>query len=129
MEPKIFSHKQKKLLAKKISDIEKKHHILNICEIIKNDSSHKEVTENNNGVFMHFQNLNNETYIKIEQYIENISITNASSTPLSSDDVYTPYSYDEYNIQPNSSSKIKYSNKEKNIIKRKRYDQLLEDSS
>lgn len=128
-EIKKFSHKQKKLLAKRISELEKKNDVLKVCEIIKSDptlaNSCEGITENSNGVFMYFQNLSDATYLGIEEYINNIIV------PVSSDENknYIPYAHDEYSLQPNMGLKLKYSNKEKNLLKRRRYDQSLEEES
>jgi hypothetical protein len=126
MSTKTFTREQKKNLANKISDVENKKDIINICKLIKDDKSfdHKTgVAENDNGVFMYFHKLENETYAKIEKYIN--AMNDKIISEISSEEVknYVPYIQDEYELTPDNGQKMKYSNKEKTLLKRQRYDQ------
>ena len=120
----IFPHKRKEKLAAKISKIKRKKDLVKIFEIIREDSS--TVTENNNGMFMYFHNLKYETYIKLEKYISQTNQQNYSTSTNSEESThkkeYKPYTIDDFPSQQNFSPKLKYSNKEKNLIKRQQYD-------
>lgn len=124
----MYTHKQKKVLANKISQIESVTDIAVICQIIKNDGSFdykKSVTQNNNGIFMYFHNLEDETYNNLEKYI--IGITKTSEYSSEDRKCYTPYNYDEFELSPSDGKKMKYSNKEKSLLKRQRYEQESEE--
>ncbi len=122
----IYSHEKKKKLAERISKLKKKEDMVKILEIIYQDN--KDITENQNGLFMFFHNLNNVTYCKIEAYLKSSTIKKSSEVDeTASEKEYTPYDTNEFPDQDTLSPKLKYSNREKNIIKRQRYDIQLSD--
>ena len=124
-----FSHERKKKLAEKLSNIRNQKDLVNIFEIICSENPN--ISENNNGMFMLFNNFNNETYYKLEKYISIIQNRKTDKTLSNNSEEhsdkmkYTPYSHDEFPDQAQLSPKLKYSNKEKNIIKRQRYDTFM----
>ena len=83
--------------------------------------------ENNNGVFMFFHKLKNETYIKIDDELKKISASKKSNTESDNSEnrKYTPYAADEFPSQKGISPKLKFSNREKSLIKRRRYDKNI----
>jgi len=122
-----YTHNDKKRLADKISTIKKKEYLFRILNIIKDETN--SITSNNNGLFMYFHNLSDITYDKISDIIEEydseydcldkeykIFVTKAS---------YKPYSTDDLPSQTTMSPKLKYSNKERNLLKRKHYDSRI----
>jgi predicted nucleotide-binding protein len=131
----MYSHEKKKKLADKISKIKRKETLVKIFEIIYSDN--KEITENNNGLFMFFHKLKDSTYEKIEAYLKSLSDKNkstAATTTTTSSETdsspdkkksFVPYTKDEFPAQEGMSPKLKFSNKEKNLIKRKRYDKTV----
>jgi len=120
-----YTHEQKEKLARRISKIKNKQKLIDILKIIQKDASYDGMTENNNGIFMLFHKLSNDTYFKIEKYLKkNFNIT--------SDDQFTDsqsINIDSYtnDFDLDNQSKFKYSNKEKCIIKRKLYNNALND--
>jgi len=126
----IYTHKKKEKLAHKISKIKNKKKLVKIFEIIQEEK--KEITENNNGMFTYFHDLSTKAYIKIVAYINKLhkksidyidSIT--SDDTMSDKKEYKPYSTDDFPSQNGLSPKLKYSNKEKNLIKRRHYDKSI----
>jgi len=65
-----YDYDKKMDIVKKISKIKKKEYLIHIFKIITQDN--KDYTENNNGIFIFFHNLSDETYDKIETYINYI---------------------------------------------------------
>jgi hypothetical protein len=131
-----YSHEQKEKLARKINKIKNKQKLIDILKIIQKDELYGGITENDNGLFMLFHKLNDETYFKIEKILKkNIKTTsdNPNTEPYTdsahtesyNENTITSYSADNY--QFDNQSRLKYSNKEKNIIKRKLYDDALND--
>ena len=122
-----YSYEKKKRLADKISKIKKKDDMVKILEIIYENN--KNITENQNGLFMLFHNLDDSTYHKLDAYLRSISKKRGSTGSITSDSIsekkeYKSYIDDEFeNNRLNPS--LKYSNKEKNLIKRNRYDNLI----
>lgn len=121
----VYSYEKKKKLADRISKLKRKQDMVNILEIIYQDN--KDITENQNGLFMFFHNLDNSTYYKIENYLK--TLVKKKSEDTTSDKEYTSYEKSEFPDQETLSPKLKYSNKEKNIIKRQRYEDKLNSES
>lgn len=127
-----YTHEEKEELARKISKIKTKKHLETIRDIIIGSNPNLSMTNNANGLFMCFHNLTQVTYKKLNKFIKETKDTTTSATkPLSeiSEPVseYVPYSCNEYPYEGNS--KLRYSNREKNIIKRKLYDTALNNDS
>lgn len=108
-----YTLEKKKQLARKISKIKDTEIYREIFRIIQKDNS--DYTENKNGVLVNFNGLSDSTYKLIENIINN-NINNNSDS-FSTD--YVSYSNDD----DDAIDKYKLSNKEKNIIKRKSYEQ------
>ena len=122
-----YTYEQKEKLARRISKIKNKQKLIDILKIIQKDSSYDGMTENNNGIFMLFHKLRNETYYKIEKYLKknfNTTSDEPFTDSLSVNNIEISYSND---FDLDNQSKFKYSNKEKCIIKRKLYDNALND--
>ncbi len=142
-----YTHDQKKRLAKEIQKLRRKEDIASIFKIIYEEN--KSITENNSGLFMFFHTLSNPTYYKIEKYLRRIkkrrlqmnesvtspennnttlstlSVTSDTYSEQDSEKVYSSYNNDDLVAQDAISPKLKYSNKEKSLIKRKRYDKNI----
>lgn len=125
-----YAHKKKIKLANKIGKIKKKSDYIQIYGIIGNDAN---AVENSSGLHMFFHKLTNDTYYKIEEKLKEFkrrdSDLNTIDT-LSSDNYtdrkeYKPYVEDEFPSQKDISPKLKFSNKEKSIIKRRRYNKNI----
>lgn len=117
MEP--YSYEKKKRMAETISKL-KKNDMREILKIIYEDN--KNITENQNGLFMLFNKLDNTTYCKIDNYLKLIKKkknNNQTTSENKTQDENSSVEHDQ--LDP----KLKYSNKEKNIIKRQRYDSQL----
>jgi hypothetical protein len=114
-----YSYEKKKRMAETISKL-KKNNMREILKIIYEDN--KNITENQNGLFMLFNKLDNGTYCKIDNYLKSIKKKKYNTQSTSENKTYDENSSIEYDqLDP----KLKYSNKEKNIIKRQRYDSQL----
>ena len=125
-----YSHERKKKLANKISKITNKKDQVKLFEIIYTDN--KSITENNNGLFMFFHKMSNETYIKLEKELRRINKKKKYYSDSINSDTYStekreykPYTQDDFPAQKGISPKLKYSNKEKNLLKRHRYDKNI----
>lgn len=129
---KEYTYNKIQRLANKISKIKRKRTLVRIYEIIIETPGNDNVcsTQNNNGLFMYFHKLNEETYRAIENYLTLLDKKKSCDiNPISSEDnvfeKYTPYSQDDFPTQKGIGLKLKYSNREKNIIKRRRYDKNI----
>ena len=65
-----YDHNKKAELVRRINKIKKKEYLINIFNIIT--ASSKDYTENTNGVFIFFHNLEDDVYEKLESYVNNI---------------------------------------------------------
>ena len=130
-----YTTEDKEKLARKIGLIKNKEYLIKIGKIIMSDKKCQGFTSNNNGSFTYFHKLNDSTYAKIDKYLNNIrrkKIDKTKSETLSENTSaldYQPYSQEEYQPESEFTTKLKYSNKEKNIIKRKMYDKAVCESN
>jgi len=125
MELKTFSHDDKIKMIEKIKMITDKKILVKLFSIIYQEI--KSVTHNDNGFFIFFHKLSNETYQQVDDELNSIFKKPTSEFDDSQSDkkTYTPYTIDEFPSQNGISPKLKFSNKEKNIIKRRRYDKNI----
>ena len=65
-----FDHVKKMEIKKKIEKIKKKEYLIDIFKIITSHT--QDYSENNNGVFIFFHDLSDETYEKVDNYVNNI---------------------------------------------------------
>lgn len=126
----IYTHKMKQKLADRISKVKNKNDMINIVKIIHEDN--KNISENQNGIFMLFDSLSNDTYIQLNEYLNSISTAKKRTRPAKIE--YKSYGSNnysnedsiDYQINDQFDSKLKYSNTEKSIIKRNMYNQKYE---
>jgi hypothetical protein len=124
---KIYTTKHKQKLADKISKLKNKNDLVHIAEIICKENP--SITENSNGVLMLFHKFSNETYAAIELHLkiiqerDNLTIDSDSCATPKSD--YHQYEQEDFPCQDGISPKLKLSNKEKSVIKKKRYDSSI----
>lgn len=116
---------KKKKLAKRINElrtIEEKKTVYNIIQTSENIDTR----ESNNKILLLFNKLSDTTYQKIEKYLDKLDKKrlDTDGNTINTDD-YVPYAKDEFPSQKDFSPKLKYSNKERNLIKRKRFDEKL----
>lgn len=137
---KKFTIDQKKALKQKIDDVIKskqgKKHSEKISyviyKIIKECNPKIEVTSNSSGALLFFHNLSDNTYIKLDEYLNSldkeelkrIKNTITRNSEILNTEMMTSENYTE----TLEDSRFKLSNKEKNIIKRKEYEKELEGS-
>ena len=129
-----YDHNKKLDLANKINKIKKKEYLVNIFKIITTSS--KEFTENTNGVFVFFHNLDDETYEKLESYVNHIyklhkkknSFKNILSSDISDSIINFSETIETDAIEKESDTDDmtkELSNKEKIIMRRKKYEEYL----
>lgn len=129
-----YTTEEKEKLARKIGLIKNKEHLIKIGKIIMADKKCQGFTSNNNGSFTYFHILSDSTYSKIEKFINKIrkkKLDKTKSDTFSETATfdYQPYSQEEYQPENEFNTKLKYSNKEKNLIKRKLYDKAISESN
>ena len=119
-----YDYSKKTMLVKKINKIKKKEYLLNIFKIII--KYNKEFSENNNGIFIFFHNLTDETYEKLEMYVNYIyklhfknNNSELSDTIKNSDIISTLENKKEILLSNN------LSNKEKSLLRRKKYEEYI----
>ena len=119
---KKYDYAKKIELVKKINKIKKKEYLINIFKIILLHS--KDYTENNNGVFIFFHNLSDDTYEQIENYVNLIYKMHKKSTDFLN--TYTSELSDNNYFNSDTIEIDKQlSNKEKMIMRRKKYEEYL----
>lgn len=126
-----YEHDDVKKLEHMIRKIHDKNKLICIFNIIKKHNPKLIVTENDNGIFLKFSNLNTQTYIELEAYLKKIFDRKRLLTEQSESfkSCYTPYSQDDTFCDQKISAKLKFSNKEKTLIKRKLYDKTIKENN
>ena len=120
-----FDHAKKMELVKKINKIKKKEYLIDIFKILTTETN--DYSDNNNGVFIFFHNLSDDTYEKVETYVNNIYKLHKQIN--TSANIYNSELSD---INQNISETIEISNNDKNlsnkekmIMRRKKYEEYL----
>lgn len=124
----IYTHERKKKLAEKLSKIKNKNDMNLVLEILR--KANPNVSGNDNGIFLFFHKFDDATYASLEAVLKNSnknSIKNTSDT--NTEGQYISYAPNEFPDETQLESKLKYSNREKNIIKRQRYDDNTSDNT
>jgi hypothetical protein len=125
-----YDYSKKLQLVRKINKIKKKDYLLNIFKIILKDN--KDFSENNNGVFIFFHNLTDETYEKLEMYVNYIfklhqKNTNSElSDSIKNSDIISSIAMGAINDNKKEihvSGNL--SNKEKSLLRRKKYEEYI----
>lgn len=119
-----YSKIKKEILRDRIEKIKNAYTLTQIYYIIKKYESEvvENATTNQNGVHMFFHNLHYDTYIKLDKFVQQIEKKQRNNLieAMSSEDHYrNSYSCDS---SDQMIPKLKYSNKEKIIIRRGEYE-------
>ena len=112
-------------LVKKINKIKKKEYLIEIFKILTSETN--DYSDNNNGVFIFFHNLSDDTYEKVESYVNNIyklhKQINTSANIFNSELSDINQNISETIEISNNDKNL--SNKEKMIMRRKKYEEYL----
>lgn len=106
-----INHQEKKQIALRIEKLNNKKYFREIFKIIHIDNS--KYTTNDNGVYINLNILSDNTINKIKKYLDDVD-KNKNIIPVPAE--YIPYYSDDSNHI--TSSDIKLSNYEKNILKK-----------
>lgn len=113
-----------KKLAKRINRLNDKIHQVAIINIIKTMNPDIAITENENGILIKFNSLTQETYSKISNYLhKNVQKKTDEESDIPTTSEYVPYSPDD---AATPYDKYKLSNREKTLIKKQKYSQIIE---
>lgn len=117
-----YPFEKKERMASKISDMRDIDTLRKIRDIIYSENVNASATKSGNGYLMYFQNYSDETYRKIEKLLHNVQKEKLerqtrSVVELSSEDPNT-----NYNV---SRTRLRYSNREKRLIKRQQYENII----
>jgi len=129
---KIYSYDDMEKLSQKIKKIKKKKILETIRDIIIDNNPNINITENSYGIYLCFNELTNDTFIKLDKYIKKyLSEENVTKTISENNNIINSinnnYSKNDYFFEDNS--RLKFSNKEKNLLKKRLYDKALQDNS
>lgn len=125
-----YSFEQKERLARRIQKLKKQKYLMDIESIITKYNPDLDITTNPSGKFMYFQDLNKKTYYALDKYIRKILKYSALSETSENATYSEIIKYSENDDPFSNNPKLRYSNKERNLIKRKIYDkQINEDNS
>lgn len=118
-----FTFEQKEKLARKIQKLKNGKYYCDVHNIIKNHNPNINITTNSSGHYMYFHNLSAITYNELDKYINNVSKKKEKMLNEATIDSYNIINTE--NEQFSGNPRLRYSNQEKNLIKRKNYVELL----
>jgi hypothetical protein len=113
---------KKRVIKDRIDNVKRRRYLIDIYKIIKSNND-IDSTENKNGIFIHFENLSDATYKKLEKYLNAIDQESQNTETEFSATISETNSATI--IEENYGTKLKFSNKEKNIIRKKEYENML----
>lgn len=116
-----YTYARKRNLIKRINEIDDKCYLIDIFNIISIDNP--EVTETDDGISIVFDSLSDETYAKISSYVTKYKKNMKDIEKKNNHD----YNDHLKNISVNNmfQPKLRYSNNEKSVLKRRQYVQEL----
>lgn len=125
-----YTFEQKERLARRIQKLKKQKYLSDIENIIIKYNPDIDITTNPHGKFMYFQDLKKETYYKLEKYVQRIlKLKTLSETSDNTQYMSDIIKYSEEDDPFSNNPKLRYSNKERNLIKRKIYDKQINEGS
>lgn len=116
----IYTFEKMDKIRRDIEKIKNKKFLNEVRNIILTFNPNISITKNENGIYLYFHNLKHQTYTALTTHIKKYKSLNEINKVESIDSDCITYSNIDYPFEGNS--KLKYSNREKNIIKRKMYD-------
>lgn len=136
-----FSIEKKRKLANKISEIRDKDDLRKIKKIIFSLNPNIAVNRDSGGMLMFFQNLTTETYINLENFLEEIKMRRLTKQAIRITKTSEKLHFDTEQFTGNNKvfithsahsdsakNTFRYSNKEKSIIRKKEYEQIIRQS-
>lgn len=124
-----YPAEKKKRLASKISRMRNKNNLKCIRKILFDENPELDVSKNKTGQLMFFQNCTYETYIKLEKFITLLEEKKLSKSMKESDSIRQTLSseMDDTTVTDYTTSRtrLRYSNHEKKLIRRKKYEKII----
>lgn len=116
----------------KIQKIKKKSVLENIRDIVVDNNKNLSITESNNGIVFLFNRLSQDTYNKLEKYLDKYyqsEIEKNTTSINNSNDNFSELIKDSDQNLSYENSRLKFSNTEKTLIKKRLYDKALKQNS
>jgi hypothetical protein len=127
---KNYSYDDIEKLSQKIQKIKKKKNLEEIRDIIINNNPKLNITQNSYGIYLCFNELSNDTFIKLDKYIKKyFESENINKTTSEFNYANSSVTEEDNNFNYENNSRLKFSNKEKNLIKKRLYDKALQINS
>lgn len=120
---KKFDYYKKIELVKKIQKIKKSEYLINVFKIIKKYSKNYNI--NNNGVFVFFHDLSEEAYENVEKYVNSIYKLHKKTSKIDVSNSESNVIQSIISDTIESDNEKELSNKEKIIMRRKKYEKYL----
>jgi len=109
----------KQRIVNDIEKLKKKKYFIDILKIIIRNNPNLKISENKNGTFLFFDNLSIKTYEELDKYLEKIK---ANEKIIEKPDIFIPLvTTESETLEP----KLRYSNRERTIIKKKLYNKVI----
>jgi hypothetical protein len=127
-----YTFEKKKKMATKISNMRNKDYLRKIRDIIFSENPNISAKKDSGGYLMYFQNYTDSTYHKIDKFLnklDNDKLKRQAKTFTETSDHMLLSSEDpnvDYNVMR---TRLRYSNREKRLIKRKQYENIINDNN
>lgn len=131
MANRTFSFDQKKKLSERIEKISSRRDLVAIKKIIVDNNPQISFMKNNNGYFMQFHNLSENTYRDLTTFIEELDLANTEKEMLSASSISESVNSSgllnrESSKEKTFSKKLKFTTTENHILNRRQYENELE---
>lgn len=127
-----YSHTKKKKLAEKLEKLTNKKDLKMVKKIIYDNNPDMDVVKKSTCILMYFHDLTDKTYSELDDYITKKLLKECAKKVQNMNELESAMSSDCNNLSSGSSgskkekkNKYKYSNKEKNLMRRKKYEKTL----
>lgn len=125
--PVKYTYMRKKKLAKRIESVRTKKDIQRIKKIIFKNNPEIDTLKEQSNIFMHFHNLTDQTYEELDDHLNNRKLRECEKKINSIENIDHTLSSESSCRKNNERNDYKYSNKEKNIIRRREYEKKLKE--
>lgn len=119
----IYSYEKKTKQAERIQSVKDKTKLKKIWLTIKENNPSIKYKQTSDGILMYYQNCSNNTYIEIDDILNSKTLTKSI---VQSSEQYVNSSEPDY---AKARTRLRYSNKERKLIKRQQYEDVIQSSA
>lgn len=124
----VYTFEKKKKLLDKINKLSSRSDFEQIKKIILENNPELESMKNQNGLFLQFNHLSNDSYIELANFLERtekIKLKKLKDEIMETSEILSDDTFTNNNSEKNISKKLRLTNTESHIINRVKYEKEL----